>query len=917
MKNGKKFILRIAVAMMCAAMAVSALPAAAFADDVLAVSSGEGQNTVSGNCGATEADHVQWSFDETTGTLTISGTGAMEDYGYNIVRDEATQPWKRIYQSVTKVVVAEGVTYIGAHAFDGVSTVTEYDFPSTVTSMGSWSIAVHSVQTYQVAPGNRFYSVEAGMLMKRDGSDVSLVGYPCADGKTSITIPNDTTRIESGSFERNHTLTSLTLPDSVEYIGGWMFSESALESISFGTGIKKITNNAFSGVSSLKSVEFRGDVNGLNIGEWAFSKTSLTSVTIPNGTASIGGRAFYNIKTLKTVDLSGCPENFDLPQSLFSNCTALESVILPEGLKSIGDDCFSGMKALTTVKFPNRVSNEGLTIGNRAFRQTSLTNVTLPAGVKSLGSSCFALFIEKNKDNTDRNDTLTSITWNGPAKDATISRDAFMRDDGLTALIIPEGVTTLSSRAFSELQGLKYLKLPSTITSMNGATVLHFIPHLEVLDMSEVSADVDFYKDADGKYNWYNVSNPNMVAYYSSADMLEKGAGVYNIKAITNGGKIAADSTLTNTSLATPTKEGYVFDGWYTDATCATKFEGTTPENGKTYYAGWSKGRTVTLNYGYEGAEPTTETVKKDSSYTLPTPTRKGYTFAGWYNGETKVTDVSLTISEDITLTAKWTANTYTIKFDANGGTGTIGNQGATYDADVTLPENTFTNGDKIFIGWAKSADGQVVYADKATVKNLTADREVTLYAVWAVKSVPINPATPVIPSEPTVMPSVSNGWKDVSQGTVYYKNGVKVKGWQKIDGETYYFDQKGVLQTGWLDLDGHWYRLDNTGAMQTGWVKVGKSWYFMEENGVMDAATWLSNGGKWYYLGADGTMYSNKWRCTKGVWYYLLGNGEMAKNRWIEDKGDWYYFGSDGAMLVSATAPDGSKLGADGKWIG
>ena len=176
--------------------------------------------------------------------------------------------------------------------------------------------------------------------------------------------------------------------------------------------------------------------------------------------------------------------------------------------------------------------------------------------------------------------------------------------------------------------------------------------------------------------------------------------------------------------------------------------------------------------------------------------------------------------------------------------------------------------------------------------------------------------AAPVTPDVDVPMPTL-NGWKTLPQGTVYYRNSVKLKGWQTLDGTTYYFDAKGYLQTGWLHLEDNWYYLDSTGARQTGWVKVKNAWYYLDSDGVMLSATWLEDNGKWYYLAPSGAMYNNQWRCTKGVWYYLLGNGEMAKNRWIENKGDWYYFGSDGAMLVSTTAPDGSKLGADGKWIG
>ena len=76
---------------------------------------------------------------------------------------------------------------------------------------------------------------------------------------------------------------------------------------------------------------------------------------------------------------------------------------------------------------------------------------------------------------------------------------------------------------------------------------------------------------------------------------------------------------------------------------------------------------------------------------------------------------------------------TYTVKFDANGGSGEMGSQTFTYDVEQALTANTFTREDCTFAGWAVKADGNATYADMAKVKNLTAEDKatVTLYAVW------------------------------------------------------------------------------------------------------------------------------------------------------------------------------------------
>lgn len=829
MKNGKKFILRIAVAMMCAAMAVSALPAAAFADDVPVVSSGEGQNTVSGNCGATEADHVQWSFDETTGTLTISGTGAMVNYNDSTdeesVAARGTYPWSdtslkdKVKNGTTRIVIEDGVTSVGTKAFIAWPNVTSVSIGKDVSEIGAGAFAqLTSCNDFTVAVENTNFTTDNGVLYgTENGVKTKLCYYPCAKTDTSFVIPNTVTLLGYNALCRATNLTSVT------------FEEGGTEGLTLGFGC------------------------------FAYD-TRLTSITLPARTEKICSSVFGNCNSLTTYDC-GSVEVYALLMT--SNCGKKDSSTVTVNGSSYTDMNDSGYSFVP-------IGDEAVITGYTG----SDTELEIPSVVKGTDGKEY---------------TVTEI---GPEALWNNSDNSDARN--ITSIIIPESVKVIDRFAFSgsnsshhQTNSLQYIKIKSdTITIGVHAFSRNTALTMDMSDVKTVNVKTDSYR------THFAYAQTILVNNESIAKQLVNAIGA-------------------NTRIYVAPRTEYS-PYWYADA----KFNGS--GSSATYTPQYSGDHTLTFNYA-DGSTNKVVKVIPDGVYPLSketAPTRTGYTFAGWYNGDTKVEGESLTVGKDITLTAKWTANPYTIKFDPNGGTGTIKDQRATYDADVTLPENTFTNGDKIFIGWATSADGQVVYADKATVKNLTADGEVTLYAVWAVKSVPINPATPVIPSEPTVMPSVSNGWKDVSQGTVYYKNGVKVKGWQKIDGETYYFDQKGVLQTGWLNLDGHWYRLDNTGAMQTGWVKVGKSWYFMEENGVMDAATWLSDGGKWYYLGADGAMYSNKWRCTKGVWYYLLGNGEMAKNRWIEDKGNWYYLGADGGMLVDTTTPDGYRVDENGVWI-
>ena len=115
--------------------------------------------------------------------------------------------------------------------------------------------------------------------------------------------------------------------------------------------------------------------------------------------------------------------------------------------------------------------------------------------------------------------------------------------------------------------------------------------------------------------------------------------------------------------------------------------------------------------------------------FAAPTSTREGYTFKGW-NPAT----LSAETRGDQTVTAQWAANTYSVIFNANGGTGSMENQQFTYDVEQALSANQFTRVGYTFAGWNDNASGNSTsYADQQVVKNLTAtkDGQKTLYAQW------------------------------------------------------------------------------------------------------------------------------------------------------------------------------------------
>ena len=124
---------------------------------------------------------------------------------------------------------------------------------------------------------------------------------------------------------------------------------------------------------------------------------------------------------------------------------------------------------------------------------------------------------------------------------------------------------------------------------------------------------------------------------------------------------------------------------------------------------------------------------------TLPTPTRTGYSFAGWYTaasgGSLVKEDTNVSITSNQTLYAHWTPYTYTVSYNANGGTGAPGNQTKTHDQSLTLSSVKPTKDGYTFQGWSTSSTGSVQYNPGSAY---TGNANLTLYAVWNPVKYPI-----------------------------------------------------------------------------------------------------------------------------------------------------------------------------------
>ncbi|MBE6970280.1 MAG: leucine-rich repeat domain-containing protein [Ruminococcaceae bacterium] len=362
---------------------------------------------------AADAAGIRWQVDG--GTLTVSGQGAMSDY------ELFCAPWDESGESIAveTLVVEEGISYLGSHAFAACLNLSEVHLPQSLRGIGSFCFAdCLALENVDFAPGLMFIG------------DSAFSGT----GLRTLTLPEGLAAIGELSFTLCAALETVRLPDSLCSVGEGAFADcEALKSISMGSGAEAAALLEAAGLGELLSFSgtaisardypWSGEVEGCS---WALQHGVLTlsGSAVPNfGTAdgdrapwapmaalinevraadelrSLGDYAFWDCRELTAVKLpdsvsyigayafGACEAlaHFDFPAALdtigigaFSFCTALESVDLPEGLVHIDDDAFQMCTALQRIRIPASVTEIGS--GALSFNGETEAEIVTPGG---------------------------------------------------------------------------------------------------------------------------------------------------------------------------------------------------------------------------------------------------------------------------------------------------------------------------------------------------------------------------------------------------------------------------------------------------------------------------------------------------------------------------------------------------------
>ncbi len=278
---------------------------------------------VSGICDGT----VSWELKR--GTLTVSGTGEIGNYGY------MNTPFSDYAGSITSVVVENGIISVGDYAFSGLS-MQKITLPDTLKNVSATAFyGCTSLAEISVSSANRQLKSSGGILYSKDMT--KLLAYPAAKSDTSYETPSTVTTV--GGYE--------------------IFRGTALREIILGESVYSISPNAFSGASKLEKISVRSRNSILvSVDNVLFTKNMNELICYP---AAKSETAYTIPNTVKYIR-----------DYAFKDCVSLKSLVLPASIKRMGDYAFSGCKALSEVSYPLAEKDfTGIAVGSG---NESLTN---------------------------------------------------------------------------------------------------------------------------------------------------------------------------------------------------------------------------------------------------------------------------------------------------------------------------------------------------------------------------------------------------------------------------------------------------------------------------------------------------------------------------------------------------------------
>ena len=700
---------------------------------------------------------------------------------------------------LTSVTLPESVKSIGQSAFAGCDALSRVNFPSNllVTSslLGEWGLSEAAVERisedYSV---DNFVIINSTLLAYVGPADVKEVVIP--DGVAiiderafaglgsleKVTIPASVREIRASAFATDTRLANVVLPEGLELIEDEAFYGCAkLANVIVPGSVKSVGKRAFKQCTAMTNAQIAYGVG--SIGEECFSGDwRISEVDLPSTVTNIGINAFGGDSSIIRAGLRCDVRKMS---EIFSNYAHIREVIVKDGDGEIIDGCFKNCIELKDVRYMGdcpALENSGRNLYANTFSSNGLTLVSyvlpgstgwdgiatsdeLPQAWPLVGS------YRRPIAHWDVPTYLCRFDSNGGTLGV---QDTYQYSEKYVVLppepvqsgyrfagwwTQPVGGLRVTERTIFIEGVYTYLwahweKGHTVFLDPNGGTIINdFVTYVDESVYGVLPSPVRSGYAFDGwLYNGEKIEPDSKINEQADHTLIAQWrANNYKVKYHPNGGTgdlvvenwIYGESKVLHRNSFV--REGYEFAGWATSekgpvvyADGASVSSLTAEPNGVvSLYAVWQVGANV-VSFNGNGGTPseTSRRVQTNAQLgALPSATRMGWTFVGWFtaaSGGTQATAATV-VTANVTYYAQWTANAYSVKFDANGGSGTMANESMTYDAAKALTACAFTRKGYTFAGWAASAGGVVKYANGATVKNLTATAggTVTLYAKW------------------------------------------------------------------------------------------------------------------------------------------------------------------------------------------
>ncbi len=642
------------------------------------------------------------------------------------------------------IIEGDGVYYIGEAAY--VETAPRY-----------YSVSIrNSLFCY--------YYTNSGdiAVYQYDGeeSPETLIIPETIDGKTVVSIADN---FYVGSSLSN--TKEIQIPETVSHIGNNAFYNCVnLETVNIPDNVTYIGENAFYNCNKLTGIEIPEKVDTICAG--AFSYTSIEEITIPASVTSVKGDPFGSCNKLKNIyvdeentvyeSIDGVLFSEDGNELIKFPAGRSGSYIVPEGTTRLGDYSFGFTDNLIKVEVPDSVSS----IGEYCFYRSGILSCRLPSSVSALPLASFygctnlhniefSSAVSTIEDYALYNcSNLKSVYFNGTEQDyEAISIGENNSPLGDAAVIYSgDGETEIQKYAVTyDLNNGSGETLSDTYYSVENTYKIFSNV------FSEDSVDVKTWNTApDGSGTEYAsgyefTPTEDMTLYAQWTTKLYKIYFYRNYSYYTYMEALPTEEKTHDVTYTLPTRiptiSGEKFVSWNTksDGTGTTYNPGSTftENHNLTLYAQWEESY-CTVTFIANGGEDAPKTMKRkyDVKYVLPskTPTRYGYDFRYWTTsangGTVYFPSKEYTMKGNLILYANWKAHVYTISFDSNGGTTTVGSQTKTHDVATSLTYTRPVREGYTFVAWNTQPDGSGISYSAGS--KYTEEGDVTLYAQWS-----------------------------------------------------------------------------------------------------------------------------------------------------------------------------------------